>query len=188
METERAQQVLDFWFNAETGGPARWFRRDPQFDETLRTRFGADVDAALAGRLDAWAATAEGALALVVLLDQLTRNLFRGDGRAFDGDERARRIADDAIARRFDAALPVERRRFLYMPFVHSEQIADQHLAVTLFEGCADDDAGRTAADFARRHCVIVERFGRFPHRNAALGRTSTAEELEFLQQPGSSF
>jgi uncharacterized protein (DUF924 family) len=184
--------VLDFWFGDHAR--ARWFAKEPAFDEEIRARFGAAIAAAAAGELDGWAADPGGALALTILLDQLPRNIYRGSPRAFEADGRARRIAGDAIDQGLDRATPLERCAFFYLPFEHGESLADQDRAVELFSRWAAEHAGaaRAAADeelgYALHHREIIRRFGRFPHRNAALGRASTPEELAFLAEPGSSY
>ncbi|MGE0151147.1 MAG: DUF924 family protein [Reyranellaceae bacterium] len=189
MAETRAGAILEFWFG--TADPQQeveyrdsWFERSAEFDARIRDRFAADVELALGGALDGMAADAGGVLALLLLLDQFPRNLFRGTARAFAGDERARRIAAAAIARGDEAAMSPRHRIFLYLPFEHSEALADQERSVVLFAALGD----RRGFDYAVRHRDIVARFGRFPHRNAALGRQSTPEEIEFLQTPGSSF
>ena len=184
-----ASRVLAFWFGTtQLAAPVEyreaWFRRDEAFDRAIAENFAPDVDAAIAGGLDAMVADAEGALALTILLDQFPRNLFRGSARAFAGDLRARRIAAFALARGDERAMSPRHRVFLYLPFEHSEDMADQERSLALFATL--DDAN--AYDYAVRHRDIVARFGRFPHRNAALGRASTPEEIEFLKTPGSSF
>jgi uncharacterized protein (DUF924 family) len=193
MQDTQPREILDFWFadRDDAGQPAyrdQWFKRDDAFDAQIAQRFGAIVERALAGELDGelagWADSAEGALALVILLDQFPRNLFRGTARAFAGDARALRLAKQAIAQGFDRQLPRYNRMFLYLPFEHSEHLADQDRSVALFAALDDDNVAR----YAVAHRDIVARFGRFPHRNAALGRPSTPEETEFLKQPGSSF
>jgi uncharacterized protein (DUF924 family) len=171
-----------------------WFRRSAAFDAELRARFARDWAAAGAGTLESWCATPQGAVALVLLLDQLPRNLCRGRGSAFAHDPLARRVASEAIARGFDAALPAVERVFLYLPFEHSEDFADQERSVALYEAIPESPPGypralkETIVFFARRHHEIVARFGRFPHRNAALGRPTTAEEAAFLTEAHSSF
>lgn len=179
---EAARAVLDFWFGE--AGPERWFKKDPAFDATVRARLGGLYAEAAAGRLDAWRDSPRGCLALIVLLDQVPRNIHRDDARAFATDARAREVLAEARARGFDAALEARERHVLYMPLMHSEDLADQRDSVALFEALGDPNA----ADFARRHEAIVERFGRYPHRNAVLGRASTPEEEAFLREPGSSF
>jgi uncharacterized protein (DUF924 family) len=176
------EDVLTFWFSEEV--TPKWWVKEDAFDAAVRERFAAGLEAALAGGLDGWTATPEGALALVILLDQAPRNCFRGTPRAFSGDDKALAVAKDAIARGFDAALPSDRRNFFYMPFQHSERLEDQERGMELF--AANDVAD--GLRFMRLHRDIIARFGRFPHRNAILGRASTPEELDFLQQPGSSF
>jgi uncharacterized protein (DUF924 family) len=184
------QDILGFWF---ADGPDSfrdaWFKRDDAFDATIRTRFGALVPAAGDGALDAWAETPAGALALLILLDQFPRNIHRGSAEAFACDAHARAVARDTVlGRRHDLALRPTQRAFLYLPFEHSEAMADQDLSVALFEGLRDDPAhakpGGTI-DFAWRHRAVIARFGRFPHRNAALGRPGTAEEEAWLAAGG---
>lgn len=179
----RAQALLDYWF--APGMETRWFAADPSLDRELAERFGADLTQAAQGALDHWVDSAEGALALVILLDQLPRNIFRGKRQAFAFDSHALAIAEAALLRGHDRALPPIRRRFLYLPFEHSEVLSDQRYAVTLFEQAGDDTEG---LDYARRHLAIIERFGRFPQRNEALERETTPEEGEFLAQPNSGF
>ncbi|MEO8699698.1 MAG: DUF924 family protein [Kofleriaceae bacterium] len=186
--------VLELWF----GERARtlWFERDAAFDEELRVQLGDSVAAAERGELDAWAETPDGCLALVILLDQVTRNLRRGSADAFASDARSLALADAAIARGFDRRVPLDRRLFYYLPFEHAEDLAAQQRSVALFEAWADDhhDGGEAEADakdqlrYVRRHLEIIARFGRFPHRNALLGRASTPEEVAFLLEPMSSF
>jgi uncharacterized protein (DUF924 family) len=181
--------VLDFWFG--NGGQARaeWFRKDDAFDRLIAERFGALVERALAGELREWDAHPESALARILLLDQFTRNIFRGTPRAFAGDGLALAAAKALVASGQDAVLPPLGRSFVYLPFEHAEDLAAQHEAVRLFgalEASAPEAKGML--DYAVRHRDIVARFGRFPHRNAILGRESTAEEIEFLKQPGSGF
>jgi uncharacterized protein (DUF924 family) len=193
MLPDRARAVLDFWFAAEGAtlppdGRPEWFRKDDAFDDAIRTRFGALIAEALAGGLGDWCATPRGALARVVVLDQFTRNVFRGTPQAFAGDARALATAKDAIARGFDAALCAHERRFLYMPFEHSESRDDQERSVALFEALARETGFDDPVDWAVRHADVIRRFGRFPHRNAILGRPSTDEELAYLAQPGSGF
>ncbi len=170
--------VLAFWFS-EHARPL-WFRATAAFDRELERRFGATVEAALAGRLDDWGGDAEPALALVIVLDQFPLNIYRGRARSFAGEQRAREIARRAIDLGYDAALNDEQKVFLYLPFMHSESLADQDLSVILFEAAGLHGNLR----YARHHRDIVRRFGRFPHRNAILGRESTAEEIEYLNSP----
>ena len=174
--------VLAFWFSDTAR--KHWFARSDAFDAALRDALGALHDRAAAGELDAWAATASGALALVLLLDQAPRNLHRGSARAFATDAAAVRHARAAIDAGHDREVDDDARLFFYLPFEHSEDLADQDRAVAL---CATLP-NPLFHDYAIRHRDVVARFGRFPHRNAVLGRDSTAEEIEFLKQPGSSF
>jgi uncharacterized protein (DUF924 family) len=185
METTPAitpEHILAFWFSDDVR--PKWWVKEDAFDDEMRERFGAALEAALSGAFDDWTERPEGALALVILLDQAPRNCYRGTPGAFSADDKALGIAKDAIARGYDLALPAEWRNFLYMPFQHSERLEDQERGVELF--AANDVAD--GLKFMRAHRDIIARFGRFPHRNAILGRASTPEELDFLQQPGSSF
>ncbi|HSN20470.1 MAG TPA: DUF924 family protein [Usitatibacter sp.] len=185
------EAVLDFWFGPlERRGPARpeWFRKDAQFDGEIARRFGDLHRAAAERRLEAWRMSAAPTLALVVVLDQFSRNLYRDDPRAFAQDAYARECARESLERGDDLGrLPVE-RQFLYLPFVHGEDAADQDRGVDLMRSLESFPETRGAMQWAEKHRVIIRRFGRFPHRNAALGRPSTPAELEFLAGPGSGF
>jgi Uncharacterized protein conserved in bacteria len=186
-----AHDVLDFWF-AETSA-AHWFAADAAFDAQIRERFGSAADAAADGRLDGWAASPPGWLALLILLDQLPRSLYRGGSRAWAQDASAQRVALSGIARGDDRQLPPLRRVFAYLPLEHAEDKALQQRSVALFEAlCAEAPPPRERfeeiLDYARRHRDVIARFGRFPHRNAVLGRPSTREEMIYLAQPGSGF
>ena len=189
----RAQALLDFWFatpDAADFDRSRdiWFTADAAFDAALRARFLDDQKLAAAGRYDGWMGTADGSVALVLLLDQLPRNLYRGTPAAFASDEKALSVARQAVARGFDGGLADVRRWFLYLPFEHSESLADQETSVALFRSLPKTPDNDVTADYALRHREIIRRFGRFPHRNRILGRLSTPEEEAFLQQPNSSF
>ena len=177
-----ARSMIAFWFSEDAR--ANWWKADAAFDAKVAAGCARLHAQAAAGALDPWQASAEGALALVLLLDQVPRNLYRGTARAFATDPAARRVTEAALARNFDSALGLEHRLFLYLPFEHSENIADQQRAVEMIERLGNPQW----TDFARRHRDIILRFGRFPHRNQALGRASTADETAFLAQPGSSF
>jgi uncharacterized protein (DUF924 family) len=185
----RAEEVLDFWFGRE-GEPGyggfreAWFKKDPEFDRQVRDRFEPLYEAAAAGELDGWKAEAQSCLALVILLDQFPRNMFRGDPRSYATDRKAQETAEYAVDRAFDRELPEFQRMFLYMPFMHSENLEHQRRSVELFRTLEGSDA----TGYAVQHMKIIERFGRFPHRNEVLGRRTTPEEAEFLTQPGSSF
>ena len=183
------REILSFWF----GEPPLvernvWFRKDPAFDATIRTRFGEAIAAARAGAFGEWCHDPHGALARVILLDQFTRNMYRGTAEAFSGDERALATANDAIAKGFDRTLAPVERWFLYMPFVHSEDRAMQKRSVALFGALAAETDLASPLEWANRHADVIRRFGRFPHRNAALGRSPTPEEIAFLATPGSIF
>lgn len=184
--------VLSFWF---ADGPdawrQAWFTRDDAFDATLRDRFAALHEQARAGTLDGWNATPHGALALAILLDQVPRNIFRADPRAFVADPKARSLAGAAIAAGHDLLLAGMQRVFLYLPFEHSEAMADQDRSVALFEGLRDDPRHarpQGTIDYAWRHWHVIRRFGRFPHRNVIVGRTSTPAEVSYLSRPGAGF
>lgn len=174
--------VLKFWFTDSS--PKQWFMRSDAFDAAIRDTLGPLHERAAAGELDDWATTPRGALALMILLDQAPRNLHRGSARAFASDPAALRHARAAIEAGFDAGLTDDERVFFYLPFEHSEDLADQERCIELCSALAT----KQYVDYAVRHRDIIARFGRFPHRNAVLGRASTPEELEFLKQPGSSF
>ena len=185
--------ILDFWFAEGPNTPRRaWFLKDDGFDAEIRARFGAQVAPAREGALDAWAATPEGALALLILLDQFPRNLFRGSPEAFASDPHAQQLARRVVlAERLDLRLTPTQRVFLYLPFEHEESLAAQDLSVSLFEGLRDSPAHAAPGgtiDYAWRHRAVIHRFGRFPHRNAVLGRESTPAEQAYLAQPGAGF
>jgi len=176
--------VLAFWFDEH--GPADWFKRSDAFDAAVRARLGPAFEDAATGKLDGWVATPEGALALILLLDQVPRNLFRDDARAFATDAKARDVARAAVEAGHDLALSApDRRLFVYLPFEHSEDAEDQALCVALSEERLGND---DYAEYARRHKAVIDRFGRFPHRNACLGRETTAEEAAFLKETPTGF
>jgi uncharacterized protein (DUF924 family) len=189
----KAEEVLAFWFGrpGESGyGEYRevWFKKDDAFDEEVRTRFLDLYEQAARGELDAWREEARSCLALIIVLDQFPRNMFRGDPKTYATDERALALARHAREQGFDRELAPFERHFVYMPFMHSEDIEDQRLSVELFDALAQEPGGTDVTEYARGHAGIVERFGRFPHRNEILGRETTPEEAEFLKEPGSSF
>lgn len=189
----RAREVLDFWFGREDDpeyGQFReeWFRKDPEFDYRVTEQFADLYEEAAAGELDGWRDDAERCLALVIVLDQFPRNMFRGDGRTHAEDDRALGTAKYAVEHALDRELPAFQRMFLYMPFMHSESVADQHRSVELFERLAAGEGAPDVVSYAVGHRDIVKRFGRFPHRNEILGRETTPEEAEFLTTEGSSF
>jgi uncharacterized protein (DUF924 family) len=170
--------VLAFW---RAAGPAQWFRKDDAFDADIGARFRTTHAEAAAGALTAWEATPESALALVIVLDQFPRNMFRGDARAFAADARAREVARRALARGFDQDVPATERMFFYLPFEHSENLADQERCSALFRANGDAELLK----WAELHADIIRRFGRFPHRNAVLGRATTPAEQAFLDAGG---
>ena len=180
---EQAAEILEFWFVQSR--PRQWFAKDPAFDALLQQRFLGLTGQALAGEVDAWGAEPSGALALVLLLDQFPRQIWRDTAMAFSGDPQAQALSQKAVERGWLEAEPEQtRRQFWLMPLMHSEDLAVQESALPLFERFSDP---RTA-DVARRHRDVIARFGRFPHRNTVLGRVSSANELAFLQMPGSRF
>ena len=176
------QDVLKFWF--EQTRPDQWFEKDPTFDATIRDRFLGLHEAVVFRDNNSLLADAQTALAAVIVLDQMSRNMFRGTPRAFASDEQALWLADAAIARGFDAGLSKDERMFLYLPFEHAEDRRSQARCVELMASLGDPEVQK----WAEAHRVIVDRFGRFPHRNAVLERVSTPEEIEFLKQPNSCF
>ena len=187
--TADSAEVLGFWFGAPPlVTRAEWFRKDPAFDETIRARFGARVDDAIDGRLPA-PQGAEDTLARLILLDQFPRNLFRGQARAFAGDAQALALALGLIDSGAERALHPLQRWFVYLPLEHAEDLPLQDRCVALIAALAAEAPGFDGAlDYAERHRDVIRRFGRFPHRNAALGRESSAEELAYLATPGSGF
>ncbi len=181
MPAKGPEDVLEFWFSDRTR--PFWFKQDAAFDEKLRKDFGLLWEAAQGGGCAQWEAGPEAAVALVIVLDQFPRNMFRGDRRSFSTDELAVLVSRRAIDAGFDQSLDAKQRQFLYMPFVHSESLEDQARACELFA-----QPGMPGPEWAEKHKVIIERFGRFPHRNDVLDRECTADEIEFLKGPGSSF
>ena len=189
-----AQAVLDFWFGRP--GDAHhlqprdeWFRKDEAFDAAIGARFGTLIGEALRGGLAHWAAQPLGALATIIVLDQFTRNSARGTAGMFAGDARALAAAQALVAGGADRALAGVQRQFVYLPFEHAEDLTMQRESMRLFAQLGRDEPALAGLlEWARKHEEIIERFGRFPHRNAALGRASTPEEIEFLKQPGSGF
>ncbi|CAN5338584.1 DUF924 family protein [soil metagenome] len=195
-DPKHAQDVLDFWFGApdsiDFGKPRKaWFRKSPAFDDEIRQRFGELHRAFVAEPLldidPSWIATAERIVATIVVLDQFSRNLARHTPRAYALDRRALSSADELVASGRDRELPLVMRQFVYLPFEHCEDLQIQQRSLRLFERLALDGLDEPL-EFARRHRDVIERFGRFPHRNAVLGRPSTADEVEFLARPGSRF
>ena len=176
------QSVLQFWFQ-ETP-PAKWWKADSEFDKLIAERFGELHSRATRSELFEWRVEPRGRLAEIIVLDQFSRNIYRGDRLAFANDNMALALAQGAVASRDDLALAPEERVFLYMPYMHSESSVIHEVAERLFR----ENGPKSNYDFELRHKAIIDRFGRYPHRNAILGRKSTEEELAFLSQPGSSF
>ena len=171
-------EVLAFW---RTAGPDKWFEKDEAFDAEIAARFSCLWQAGRDGKLAPWEETPESALALVIVLDQFPRNMFRGDPRTYETDGVARAVADRAIKRGFDRQVPHAERQFFYLPFQHSENLADQERCVALARGYGDDEFTK----YAEQHADIIRRFGRFPHRNATLGRATRPQEQAFLDGGG---
>lgn len=177
-----AHDIIHFWF--EETKPEKWFMKDDAFDEVIKRRFSEVLQRARKGELFVWRDTLEGRLAEIIVLDQFSRNIYRDHAGAFAGDPVALTLAQEAVAREPHKTLPPMKRSFLYMPYMHSESPVIHKIAVDLFS-----QAGlEYSLEYELKHKEIVDRFGRYPHRNAILGRTSTPEELEFLKQAGSSF
>lgn len=187
------REVLDFWFGP-AGSPEygrsreAWFKKSEAFDDAIRARFLDLYLQAADGGMQAWRAAPDSLLALILVLDQFPRNLFRGTSRAFATDAQALAAAQLAVAQGFDRTLVPVQRWFVYLPFEHAEVLDLQRQCLALFEDLRSDPDSTGTIDYARRHFEIIARFGRFPHRNAVLGRVSTPEEVEFLRQPGSGF
>lgn len=176
------QAIIDFWFNEIS--PSQWWQKDDEFDALIQRRF-ADLHAqALAGELYLWRENALGSLAEIIVLDQFSRNIYRGLAASFTADPLALALAQVAIGKGFDQALNPAQRGFMYLPFMHSESAFIQQQAIALYEGLGNENQ----LEFAHKHKAIIDQFGRYPHRNAILGRQSTAQELAFLEQPNSSF
>lgn len=202
-DAARQNAVLEYWFGDLKDGEAptdeviaRWWGKDPETDDYIRENFGRDIEEAARGGLHGWGETPRGTLALIIVLDQFSRNVYRDDPRAFAEDGPALETAVRGIEKGFDKELHPVMRVFFYMPFMHSEDMAMQERSLALFRGIEDEfshvpDVAEMLSgnrDYAERHYDIVKRFGRYPHRNRILGRESTPEEIEFLKEPGSSF
>lgn len=189
----RVEAILNFWFghpqNPDYGKPRQvWFKKDSAFDQEIHSLFLADYQQAASGGLESWQETPLSGLALIILLDQFPRNLFRGTPQAFATDSQALTAAQYVVKMGLDKSLLPIQRWFIYLPFEHSEDLQIQRQSVELFQQLDQDLDNQDALDYAIRHYEIIERFGRFPHRNVILGRETTPEEAEFLKQPGSSF
>jgi uncharacterized protein (DUF924 family) len=174
------KHIIDFWFDPKV--KPLWFSKNEKFDKLIKDKFLSLYEQAASGELDTWKATSEGILALVIVLDQFPRNMFRNNPKSFASDDKALSCAKEAIQKNLDKNLNEEQKHFLYMPFMHSEHLEDQELSLKLFHDQPE------AYKYAKAHYDIIKRFGRFPHRNKILNRSSTPEELEFLKQPNSSF
>ena len=180
VQDPRARAILEFWFHGDAERK-EWFRKDDTFDAEIRAKFLGLYEEAERGGLVSWLESPADCLALIILMDQFPRNMFRGSARTFATDPRALAAARHAVDAGYDKRVGEIARTFFYLPFEHSENLADQERALQLFEGQAN-------LEWARKHWEIIRRFGRFPHRNAVLGRQSTPAEIEFLKEPGSSF
>lgn len=178
------ENILDFWF-VQTQ-PQQWFQVNEEFDQSVKKQFEESYQLAADGVYEDWKNDADGALALVILLDQMPRNMYRGTPKAFATDGKALVVSKYAISKGLDQVLSASKRRFLYLPFEHSENLNDQRRCVELFEAMKDDDP--LAYEYAVKHFDVIEKYDRFPHRNKILGRENTAEEEEYLSQPGAGF
>ncbi|MEW6991580.1 DUF924 family protein [Colwelliaceae bacterium 6441] len=177
-----SKEIIDFWFSELE--PSQWWKKDLEFDSMVQRRFGQRHQQAQAGELFQWRENAKGSLAEIIILDQFSRNIYRDKPESFACDPLALALAQFAIANGFDAELSMTERGFLYLPFMHSESALIHVEAVKLYQALGNQDN----LDFEYKHKAIIDRFGRYPHRNNILGRTSTEEEMEFLKQPNSSF
>lgn len=182
--SKKSTEILTFWF--EETAPQQWFQKDSAFDEAIRNRFELDYEQAAEGAYDSWREQRDSALALCLLLDQFPRNMYRDSPKAFVSDAYALDVARYAVAQGFDEQLPAVKARFLYLPFEHSEDLADQETSLTLFGKIKGDDP--LGYDYAVQHYDVIKAYGRFPHRNAILGRASTDEELAYLAQDDAGF
>ncbi|NJK68591.1 MAG: DUF924 domain-containing protein [Microcoleus sp. CSU_2_2] len=186
-------KVLDFWFgrsNSPEFGKVhnKWFKKDLAFDEEVRSSFFSQYELAASGQLDSLQESPENCLALIILLDQFPRNMFRGTPQAFATDSKALATAEHAVKNNFDRELLTVQKWFIYLPFEHSENLKHQQKSVELFSNLQGEPDSESVINYAIEHFKIIERFGRFPHRNQILGRETTPEEAEFLKQPGSGF
>lgn len=195
--SELVERLLGFWFgpldadgNATRERSERWYKKEPEFDAHLRELFGRELERAGRGELNDLAETPRGRLALIILFDQFARNIHRGSPRAFENDTRAVSLVLEGLALGHDRELALAERQFFYMPLMHSENLEHQNRCIAEFQRATKEHGGKLdfALPYAERHRDIIARFGRFPHRNAVLGRQSTKEEIEFLKEPGSSF
>jgi len=176
------EEILNFWFIECK--PEQWFKKNDDFDQLIKNRFSGAIGEAIGGKLESWQETETGCLALIIVLDQFTRNVFRNTTRAFAGDKRALALSQSCCDKGYLNNPDINRRQFMLMPMMHSENLSVQDAALPLFNNYASEKD----YEYAKKHREIIARFGRFPHRNVILGRKSTIEELEFLKQPGSSF
>lgn len=181
-ELIKQEEIVNFWFDECT--PDQWFKKNPEFDKVIKKRFSVILEFALEGRFDSWSNSETGCLALILLLDQFTRNIFRESPRAFSGDEKALELSFKCIENGYLENGDMQKCKFMLLPMMHSEQISIQNYSLPLFKNLNDENT----FNFALKHREIIKRFGRFPHRNSVLGRKSTKEEKEFLKQPGSTF
>ena len=196
--TEKIREILEFWFGTDPSHPGpkaqQWWEKDPEFDATIRRKFADDLSRAVRGEYETWKDSPRGTLAWIILLDQFSRNIFRDSPEAFVHDAMARDTCERGLEKGFDKKLTPNERAFFYMPLMHSESRDDHELSLIMYrqleEGAPPDLRALLENNYryAQRHAAIVRRFGRYPHRNKVLGRTSTPEEIEFLKEPGSSF
>ena len=176
------EDILKFWF--KECNPEQWFKKNDTFDQLIKNTFSKTIEDAVGGKIDYWKNTEKGCLALIIILDQFTRNVFRDTLRAFDGDYKALVLSQKCCDKEYLKNPDIQRRKFMLMPMMHSEKITVQEAALPLFKKYTSEKD----FEYAKKHYEIIARFGRFPHRNVILGRKSTNDELLFLKQPGSSF
>jgi uncharacterized protein (DUF924 family) len=177
-------EILKFWFDESK--PVQWFQKNPDFDADILARFEGDYTLAMMDIYDGWLDSSKGCLALIILLDQFPRNMFRDTPKMFASDHKALTIAKQAVEKKFDSMMSVDEKTFLYLPFEHSEDLEDQQTSLELFEGTKVDNP--IYYEYAKRHYDVIKKFGRFPHRNAILNRQNTKLETEYLAQDGSGF
>lgn len=182
MSDVEVKAVLDFWFVESSF--EQWFQKNDDFDREIKRRFSGLHTDLMGGHRNHWRENMRGCLAEIIVLDQFSRNMFRNDPKSFASDSRAKECLNHLLAQGYDSEMTQVERNFAYLPLEHSEELSDQERSIELFTKNGDENS----LDYAKRHKVIIDRFGRFPHRNAILGRVSTAMEIEFLNEPGSSF
>lgn len=178
------QEILKFWFDESK--PVQWFQKNNEFDQEIQARFEPDYNLAIQDIYDGWMESAKGSLALIILLDQFPRNMFRDTAKMFASDHKALLVAKHAVEKRFDTMMQLREKVFLYLPYEHSEDLKDQEKSLELFKPTEEEDP--TFYSYAKRHYDVIKKYGRFPHRNSILERQNTKLEEEYLSQPNSGF